>query len=78
MTMKIIQMSSSYRDDVLRDRIIAGMKSKEIKRKFLHKGDELKIKDAIETIKSHKANQSQPAAIAYSSPKVEVDALRTH
>jgi len=41
----------SCRNDMMCDRIIAGIESQEIRRKLLHKGDELK--GAIEMIQTH-------------------------
>lgn len=67
-------------DEMLRDRIIAGIRSNEIKRKLLQKGDELTLKQVLETIHAHEAAQAQLDRMStqHSTTKVEVDALRTH
>ena len=51
--------SRNLRDEMVRDKIVASIKCPDIKRKLLQKGNDLKLKDAINLIHAHEAAQDQ-------------------
>lgn len=66
----------NLKEEMIRDKIIAGIQSKEVKRKLLQKGGYLKLKEAIKIIHSHEAAQAQLERMSAQPIKLEVDAIR--
>ena len=69
----------NLKDEMVRDKIVASIKCPDIKRKLIQKGNDLKLKDAIDLIHAHEAAQDQVKKMTkkQSQPTVEVDAIHT-
>ena len=64
-------------DEMVRDRLVAGIINDEIREKLLNEGDELTMNGAIKIATNHEATKSQLKSMAScSSSKVELDAIR--
>ena len=68
----------NLKEEMIRDKIVAGIKSKEIKRKLLQRGGTLSLKDVTDAIHAHETAQSQLEVMLNreQSLKVEIDAVK--
>ena len=63
-------------DDMVRDRIVAGIKSAEVREKLLNEGDKLTMIQAMQIATGHETTQAQLKSMGSSSKPLELDAIK--
>ena len=76
--LKDCAFDSSIRDEMVRDRIVTGIYSDNIREKLLNKGDTLTLETAIEVVNTHETTQQHLSSMSTASKETDIDAIKSN